>query len=85
MNYSHLFAFLILASNLALAFSYIPFWMSSMNWGIFSVNLSQSTSTFSPLYLKTSTAFLLSTSLGPIYNLIGTPFNSQLLYFHPGV
>lgn len=81
----HLSAFLIFASNLDFAFSYIPFWISFKNRGIFSVNWSQLDYSFSPLYLNTHTTFWLSTSLGPIYILIGTPFNYQWLYFHPGV
>ncbi len=40
---------------------------------------------FSPLCLITHLTSFFAISFGPISNLIGTPFNSQWLNFHPGV
>jgi hypothetical protein len=85
INYCQFVACLTFSLNLATARSYIFYCIFSRRTVSSFYNYIHLICSFSPLYLNTTRTYWFSISLGPNSILIGTPFNSQWLNFHPGL
>jgi hypothetical protein len=85
MNVFQSFAVFCLASNLAFALINIFSWIYSNNLNNEGTSPSYFNWNFVLSILNTHFTYYLAISWGQTYNLIGTPFNYQWLYFHPGL